>query len=227
MYSTHPDLRAGVVAAAPLLLGVFPYGIVTGVAMASVGFTDGQALAMSAFVYAGASQLAVVELLRANTPVAVVVFTALVINLRMVMFSASLATHMRGLSAGWKGVVGFLIVDPVYAVSVAEFSGDTDRRKRWYYLGAALLVWVAWMAGTAVGVVVGSRVPLGLPFDFVVPLVFIGLLVPALDGTPALAAAVVGGVVAVAGVGVPLNAGLLVATLAGIAAGLLTEREVA
>ena len=227
MHTPSPDLRLGAREMGPLLVGIAPFGLVVGAAMVSSGLSVPQALGMSVLVYGGAAQLAVVDLLARDTPFLVVAVTGLVVNLRFAMLSASIASYFRRLPSAWRWVVGTLLVDVLYARSVTTFERDADVDRRWYYLGAGVVTWVGWQAGTVVGVVLGTGIPEGIPFDFVVPLIFIGLLVPAIDDASGLAAAAVGGATAVLGADLPLNAGLLVAAACGIAAGLLTDRRAA
>jgi 4-azaleucine resistance transporter AzlC len=220
------DLRAGAADTVPILVGVAPFGLVVGAAMISSGLSVPQALGMSVTVYGGAAQLAVVDLLARDTPFLVVAVTGLVVNLRFAMLSASIASYFRRLPTAWRWLVGVLLVDVVYALSITAFERDADVDRRWYYLGVGIVVWVGWQAGTVAGVLLGTGIPEGVPFEFVVPLVFIGLLVPAVEDAPALAAAGVGGAVAVGGANLPLNAGLLVAAACGVGAGLVTDRGV-
>jgi 4-azaleucine resistance transporter AzlC len=210
---------------APLLVGIAPFGLVVGAAMVSSGLSVPQALGMSVLVYGGAAQLAVVDLLARDTPFLVVAVTGLVVNLRFAMLSASIASYFRRLPSAWRWVVGALLVDVLYAVSVTAFERDPGVDRRWYYLGAGAVTWVGWQAGTVAGVLLGTGIPGTVPFEFVVPLIFIGLLVPALDDAPTVAAAAVGAGAAVLGADLPLNAGLLVAAACGVGAGLLADRR--
>src|SRR5258708_9093215 len=90
-------LREGALASAGLLVGIVPWGIVAGVAMASAGLTQTQAVAMSVLVFAGTAQLAVLPLLVAKAPLWGMVATALVVNLRYVIYSAVLPPHFQHL----------------------------------------------------------------------------------------------------------------------------------
>ncbi|MEF8841095.1 MAG: AzlC family ABC transporter permease [Haloarculaceae archaeon] len=225
MPTPSPDIRAGATDMVPLLVGLAPFGLVVGAAMVASGISVPQALGMSVLVYGGAAQLAVVDLLARDAPFLVVAVTGLVVNLRFAMLSASIATYFRRLPTAWRWVVGVLLVDVLYALSVTTFERDSEVDRRWYYLGAGVVLWIGWQAGTVVGVVLGAGIPESVPFDFVVPLVFIGLLVPALEDASTLAAAGVGGTTAVVGANLPLNAGLLVAAACGIAAGFIVDRR--
>jgi predicted branched-subunit amino acid permease len=205
---------AGVRDVAPMLLGVAPFGLVVGVAAIEAGFPVEVAVAMSVVVFAGAAQLALIDLVGQGAAPAVAAGTALVVNLRYLMYSASIAPQLGRYSARWRTVLSYLMTDQAYALSVVR-----DGPVRAYYLGAALLLWVVWQATTITGVVVGAAIPASWNLSFAVPLTFLALLVPAVEGRPTLGAAVVGGTVATVGVGLPFNLGLLAGALSGIAAG--------
>ncbi|MFB6103031.1 MAG: AzlC family ABC transporter permease [Haloplanus sp.] len=228
------DLRAGVRATLPLLLGLIPFGLVAGVAAVDAGLSPVQAVGLSAVVFAGASQLAAVDLLGRDASIAVVVLTAVVINLRMSMYSASIAPYFESFRRRWEVLCAYLLTDMSYALAIAEFSedeaptsGTADTHRRWYYLGAAGTIWAVWQAATVAGVVLGASIPDEWGVSFAVPLVFLSLLVPELSDRPRVIAALVGGSVAVAGSGWPLNLGLLGGALAGVAAGTAVEGRVA
>jgi 4-azaleucine resistance transporter AzlC len=217
------DFRRGVRDVAPLLLGVAPFGLVAGIAAVNAGLDLSQAVGMSVIVFAGASQLAALDLIGNGAPASVVVLTAVVINLRMLMYSASIAPHFRAFAARVKAGLAYLLTDQAYALSIASYrDGDVDRVA--YYLGTAVTLWVVWQLTTVAGVVLGTGVPEAWGLEFAVPLVFLALLVPAMEDGPTTVAGLAGGAVAVVGTALPLNLGLLVGASVGIAAGLLAER---
>jgi 4-azaleucine resistance transporter AzlC len=217
------DLLAGVRDVSPLILGVAPFALVAGIAAVDAGLGLAEAVGMSVIVFAGASQLAALELLGENAPLAVVVGTAVVINLRMLMYSASIAPHFADYGRRLRAGLAYLLTDQAYALSVAEFGENPDRSRWRYYLGAAASLWVVWQIGTVAGVVLGAGVPDAWGLTFAVPLVFLALLVPAMKDRPTTVAGGAGGAVAVVAAGLPLNLGLLVGALCGIGAGLATE----
>jgi len=219
------DAVAGARTTAPILLGIVPFGLVAGVTAVEAGLSPLQAVGMSVVVFAGASQLAAIELLGRTAPATVVVLTALVINLRFVMYSASLAPYLRRLTAPARWVSAYVLTDQAYAVSLAEFrsTAPDERRRLWYYLGSALALWGTWQVATAVGAVAGAAVPPGLSLEFAVPLTFLALLVPAIeDRTTGVVAAVSGGVAAGAVV-LPFDLGLVTAALVGVALGVVLD----
>ncbi len=176
-------------------------------------------------VFAGASQLAAIDLLTDGAALPVIVVTMLVINLRMVMYSASLASYFEDLPLVTRLPVAYLLTDYAYGLSVTRYESEGGVARLWYYLGAALPIWVVWQAATVAGALAGARVPDTIPLEFIVPLVFIALLMPAIDGRPSAGAAAVGGGVALAAATLPFNLGLMVGAVAGILAGVAVDRR--
>src|SRR4030065_599613 len=95
---------AGVRAELPLLVGVFPFGMIYGILALDAGLTPAAAQAMSSIVFAGSSQFVAAQLFHAAAPAAVIVFTIAVVNLRHALYSASLAPYTRRLSPLWTGL---------------------------------------------------------------------------------------------------------------------------
>ncbi len=229
------ELLAGAKAVAPMLVGVIPFGLVAGATPATTGLGGDTAIGLSMFVFAGASQLAAADVLADGASALVAVVAACTINLRMVLYSASLAPYLTQVSLRRRLFMAYLLTDQAYAVSITRWSAEAApaidggpppeaERRVPFYLGAALLLWVNWQIVTVIGVLVGSAVPDSLPLDFAVPLVFLVLLVPAITSRPAAVAALVGGGVAV----LSLEAGadhlsVLLGAIAGIAAGAAAE----
>jgi predicted branched-subunit amino acid permease len=95
--------------------------------------------------------------------------------------------------------------------------------RRWYYLGVALAIWVMWQPTAMLGVFLGSWASEGWSLDFVLPLTFIALAVPAVKDRATGTAALSAGVTAMFAAVMPLNLGLITAALVGILGGLLAE----
>ena len=231
------DIASGARDMAPLLSGVVPFGMVCGVVATDAGLSSAASLVMALLVCAGASQLVALRLVVEGGSVGLVVLSTLIVNLRFVMYSASLAPHFERLPARWKGLLAYLVNDASYAVAVLRFeeydrdahergAGQGDDRheraysKGRYFLGAGASLLVVWMLSNAVGVFLGARVPDGWPLDFVIPLALLALLFPAITDRASVAAALSAGVVAVLGASLPLNLGLVGATLVGVLVGL-------
>lgn len=221
------EMRAGAKAVAPMLLGVAPFGLVAGATPTTGGLGGGAAIGLSSIVFAGASQLAAADVLIDGGGALVAIIAACTINLRLVLYSASLAPHLAGEPLRHRLAAAYVLTDQAYAVSIARWQrhGDDPRLRLPFYFGGALLLWSSWQACTVIGVVVGPAVPEEVPLDFAIPLVFLVLLVPVLTTRPAVVAAAVGGLVAV---GVAESGGsnmsIVAGALAGIVAGTASER---
>jgi predicted branched-subunit amino acid permease len=204
---------------------VFPFGLIAGVAAVEAGLTTVQALAASPMIFAGASQLAAMDLIGRSSPVPVIVLTALVINARFAMYSAALAPPFASLPIRHRAVAAYLLTDQAFAMSTIRFARtDEPATARFaFYLGAALVLALTWHTATIVGVVVGSGVPPEWSLDFAVPLVFIALLFPAITDRATRVAAITAAIAASSLRGMPLNLGLLTAALIGIVAGLIAR----
>ena len=211
-----------------MLLALIPFGLAFGATAMDNGLSALEALGMSVFVAAGAAQLAALPLLSAGASVAVVVLTVLVINLRLMLYSASLAPHFRRLPLGWKGLLSYHLTDQAYAATITRFdAGETEEPdKRWYFLGVGLSVWTTWQAATMLGVFIGAWASEGWSLDFVLPLIFVALAVPAIKDRTTGAAALSAGAASVFVAILPLNLGLIVAALIGVAGGLMAETMV-
>jgi len=212
---------------APILIGVFPFGIIAGVAAVEAGLGTLQAIAASQIVFAGASQLATMDLIARGAAPIVIVATALVINSRFVVYGAALAPHLRGLSPLQTAFGAYLLTDEAFAVSNHRFARETlDLPTRSaYYLGAGLALWTTWQVSSVIGVFVGGGVPPEWSLDFAIPLVFLVLAFATIHDRGTRVAAFAAALTAAATAELPLNLGLLVAAAFGIAAGLLAERR--
>lgn len=210
---------------APLALGVAPFGLVVGATAIDEGLHLSEAVGFSVLVFAGASQLAAIDLLGDGAPLLVAIGTALVINLRMVMYSASLTPHAAGIAPLRRGLMAYLLVDQAYALSVVRWEqrAESPAARFAFYVGIAGPLWLVWQVTTVLGAVAGSEVPDAIPLSFTVTLVFLAVLVPTLTDRPRIVAAVVAGAVAVVGQGLPANLALVAGALSGIAAGAVVE----
>jgi 4-azaleucine resistance transporter AzlC len=224
-----PDSRshefwAGVRAEIPLLVGVFPFGMIFGVLALGAGIPSGIAQAMSSIIFAGASQFVMAQLVGSGTPALVIVLTIAVVNLRHALYSASISPYVKRLSGSWKAVLAYLLTDEAYAVAILKYEQDGETPSRhWYFLGAGLALWTCWQISTALGIFLGAVIPAHWSLDFTLALTFIALVVPALKDKPAAGAALVAAVTAVLAYGLPYKLGLILAALVGILAGLLLE----
>ena len=154
------DLLAGARAMAPWLVGIVPYGLVIGVSAARADIPTAAGWLTAPLVYSGSAQVATIELLDAGAAPLVVVATALVINLRLVLYSATMAQHWQGTPRWWRALAAYLLVDPSVAVGVDGYRHATDRRRgHLHYIGGAALLWVVWLVAIGIGATAGTHLP--------------------------------------------------------------------
>jgi len=219
--SPRARLVAGMRAQAPALIGIVPFGLVTGITCTAAGLTPFESLVMSFVVFSGIVQIVATQLYAAGAPLAVILATIAVLGLRLVMYSAGLAPWLGHLTFRWKLAVAYVLTDHAYALSVVEFAHHPNRgSKHWFVLGTGAISWTTWQIAVAIGVFVGVQVPHEWSLDFTFPLTFLALLVMVLADRPSIAAAVVGGGAALGAYFLPLKLGLVTAAIAGIVAGL-------
>ena len=215
----------GVRAVAPIVLGVAPFGLVFGVTAIAADVPALAAWASSILVFAGASQFAIVEILGNDGAAVVALLTAIVINARMIMYSADMGRYTVDISWPAKSGVAYLLTDQAYLVTAHRFPDPRHAPGAIsFYLGAGLTLWLTWQVTTTTGMLLGAAVPEVWSLEFAIPLTFMALLVLAIRDRPGAVAAVVGGVIAVVGVGLPYNLGLPLGALAGVVAGMTSER---
>lgn len=225
MENKRDALLAGFKAILPILLGMTPFAVIAGVSAVETGLSPIEGIGMSLIVFAGAAQLAGLQLLGQGAVWWVIVMTALIINVRFMLYSASLGPHFEKATLKWKAFLAYFLTDQAYAVSIVEFEEERvpiDLRK-WFYFGAGVTAWIIWIIGTAVGALLGAGVPESWQLEFAIPLTFIALLVPAIKNRAMLTAALVSGVLVLLGGGLPYNLGLPLAVVVSIGVGVWLE----
>lgn len=222
------EFLGGVRALSPLLLGVLPFSFVCGVEAINAGMTVAQSLAMNVIIFAGASQLITAQLISENAYPAMIVLTAAGVNLRFMMYSASLSGLLSELPLTWRAAYAYMLSDQAYAVSIFELEENrADPHKHYFFLGAAVTLYSSWQVGAWLGTFVGKAVPESWSLGFAVPLTFLAVVIPAIKTRPMLVSACVAGAVAVALRGLPPGTGLVIGAACGIASGMIAERRLA
>ena len=211
------DIAAGARAMVPWLAGIVPFGLVIGV---SAAHADVPALAgwlTGPLIYAGSAQLAAIGMLGAGAAPVAVVAVALVINVRLIFYSAAMARHWRGTPWWWRLVAGYLLVDPSVAVGLDGYRRLGRDRGHAHYLGGAVLLWACWLAAIGAGATAGGA---AWYLEFVIPLYLVGQAISKL-ADPALRRAIfIAAAVALLALPAPLQLGMALAIAAGVVAGL-------
>jgi len=213
----------GVKSVTPLILGIIPFGLISGITAANTGLSIGMAMLMSIGIFAGASQLAVLQLLSNNVHMLVIIYTALIINLRMMIYSLSIAPHLQKVSTRWKALLAYSMTDQSYAISTVHFLNNPEEDTKSFFFGASITLWIIWQITTIVGFLMGSIIPSKLGLEFGIPLTFIAILFKGVVGWAGIIAIIVSALVSVLASQLPMNIGLVLAAIAGIAAGTISE----
>ena len=216
----------GMRAMTPLLPGIVPFGLIAGFTPASFGFTWFDAGAGSLLLFAGASQLAAYQLMHESASLWVILFTVAAINLRYLLYSASIAPHLADASRPIRLLAGYGLTDQIYAICHRDYpTHDWDLQERVaYYAGGTFLLWGLWQACTVVGAFVGQIIPVFWSLEFMIPLTFLALALNTLKTRSHQVAALIGAIVSFAGLQLPYNLGLMLGGIAGIIAGVMHQR---
>jgi 4-azaleucine resistance transporter AzlC len=210
----------------PLIIGAAPFGIIFGALGVNNGLSPLAVLGFSVFVFAGSAQFIAAGLVGQGIGMGFIVLTTFIVNLRHLLYAASLVPHMSHLPQKWLLPLGFWLTDETYAVVIRRYpQQDGSAYKHWYHLGSSVSMYLNWNFWTIVGLIAGTQLSglatLGLDFAMVVT--FIGIVVPLIQSRPMLLSALVAAVVSVLAYALPNKGGLMVAALAGIAAGVALE----
>jgi 4-azaleucine resistance transporter AzlC len=201
-----------------------PFGLVCGVASVNAGLTTAASLALPAVVFGGSSQAVLLQFVQADASLWMAVLSGCVINLRMAVYSASMAAHVRHLGKPQRMLAAAFLVDNTFALVQARHAVHPhDPHLMAYYAGCSMVCWFFWVMFCAVGVLAGNIVPASWQLDFAIPLSFIAVAAPSIRSLPMAAAALAGGLASVLLFSLPLKLGLIAACLAGLVVGLMVQ----
>ena len=216
--------REGVRDFMPISVGLLPWAVVTGIAMRSIGLSELEALGMNLLVYAGTAQLGALPLIAAGAPLWLIMLTAFALNLRFIIFSASIAPIFAGRRWAERLVSSYLLVDGVFAICPDKAIASDDPQWRWgYYIAPSAFNWLMWQFFVACGVFGAEFVPSDWSLEFMVTIALMVMVLPMLRSRPMLIAALAGGLGAVVLRGLPLRLGVVAGIVIGIAAGFAAE----
>ncbi|EPJ9271589.1 AzlC family ABC transporter permease, partial [Klebsiella pneumoniae] len=207
-----------------LCIGDFPFSFIVGALSVSAGMSVWQSTAWSAIVIAGSAQMLALNMLKTGATLGVIIFTTLIINLRHVLYSASISGSVREASFFKKCFMSYALTDEVYATTVKEMEGN--KKEKYLFYGSAMITfWAIWVLADFLGALVGASFPhiekYGL--DFAMVAAFIAIVVPQIKSQACTVAAVVAAVSGVLLVVLPYSLGIVVASVLGVLAGLCVD----
>jgi len=191
--------------------------------MVASGIEPLAAMAMSIAVFAGASMVASAQLLASGSPALLVILATLFINLRFMMYSASLRQHFAHAPLRMRLLAAYLTADNAYGLLLGKAGDESDKLA--YFLGSATVIWLFWQLAVAAGILVGAGLPVSWRLEFAAPLAFIAMSMPLLRDRAMVGAALAAGVTVIAAQGLPLRLSVVAAALTGIAVGMLLEKR--
>ncbi len=211
---------------APFVLVVGPFAILFGVLATEAGLNVLETLAFSVVVVAGAAQFTALQLMTEEAPTLIVLASALAVNLRMAMYSASLTPYLGAAPLWQRALIAYIILDQSYACASVEFEKKQDMtvpERIAYFAGTSAPVVPSWYFCTYLGAGIGTRVPDSWALDFALPITFLALMAPMLRTRAHLIAAIVSVVVSLLAAGLPYSMGLLIAGVLAMMAGARAE----
>jgi 4-azaleucine resistance transporter AzlC len=207
----------------PMMVGAAPFGVIFGTLVASGPLHLWHGQLMSLAVFAGSAQFIAIGLIASHASFALVWATTFVVNLRHVLYSATLAPYVSHLPAYWRWTLGALLTDEVFAVAYAHYRRrPPGMAGPHYFFGSGVAMYVNWQIWTLAGLLFGATFPglQSLGLDFAMVATFIAIVVPQLVALRYIAAAITAGALAYFFQAWPYKLGLLAAVAAGIAVGI-------
>jgi len=198
--------RAALVEGWPVLLSVVVVGIPFGIVARQSGLVPAEIVAMSVFVFAGASQFAMVQLFKDGVAWPVIVATVLLINLRHLLMAAALRPYFANVPLARRLAAAYVLTDEAFAMAIGWFR--RGRTEVAYYATFAVALYVLWNVATAIGMLVGPSIgePRRFGVDFAITATFIAIVVLGVrrrsDAIVALGAALLASALAYAGASV-------------------------
>ena len=218
-------LVKGVMDVSPLMIPVFTFGIIYGVIGMELGFSAYMTLGASIIIFAGASQIVLLQLFSGGASSLVILSSVGAVNSRHLLYGAVLSEYLSNLKLTWKIVLSYVMVDQAFAVSNVYFKKNIDNKNKHYHLlGAGFTCWTIWQISTIVGIVLGSVIPEELGLSFTISLTFLALLIDDFRKFKNIIVMLVSGIIATIGYNtIPFKAYIIVAALSAlIVAALLT-----
>lgn len=218
------SVRGGTIAVLPLFPGLFAFSVAFAISSTASGVSSIETLALSMLVFAGSAQVATVSLLADGASAPAIVATALLLNLRHVLYGLSASRWFDGESGRVRALFAFVFTDELYAITLgSRRHGHISSR---FALSAGWSIYIWFVASTVAGLVLGGRLPAldDLGLDVVFPLAFIALLVPLLRARKHLIAVLAAGLLTLALSRIlPSGAVILIVTVGVALAGALIE----
>jgi 4-azaleucine resistance transporter AzlC len=226
MDAPMPRFRDGLTASLPIVMGYLPIAFSFGVAATRAGFSALDAFALSLIIYAGASQFLALALLGSGAPILVSAFTLIAMNLRHVLYGPALmreAGDQATTRQAWIWAWG--LTDEVFGQALGALARG-QRFSESYMFGLGLGAYAAWVSGTVIGALAGGGAldawpALNAGLGFMLPALFLALLLSILSRRQLPVIAVAGGMTVIGTLAISATSGILLGMVSGALTGLL------
>ena len=201
----------------PLALACTPWASLTGSLALEAGLSPFQAQLMSLLVFAGAAQVAGLNMLQATSPTLSILSTTFIISSRHLLYSATFRDFARNLPRGKRYLLAFLLTDEMFAVS-EEYRNKNGQLEFLYAASAGFVFYIVWNLATFTGILIGSS--LGsmkeMGFEFAIAALFIAMVVPTIKTISTLIAVITSAATAVTAELYAISNAVLLAGISGM-----------
>ena len=212
----------GVLDVLPLLIPVFPFGLIIGVIGIELGFSPLMVYATSLIVFSGSAQIVFFQLISAGASPVVTLTSVAVTNSRHFLYGAVLSEYLEDLSQSWKAFLSYFLVDQSFALSHKFFKENSSlKNKHYYLLGSGSTLWFVWQISSLVGIFLGAVVPDELGLSFAIPLTFLSLIIHEFRKPDHLIVIFVSGFLAIVFYEIPFKAYIIAASLGALIVALI------
>jgi 4-azaleucine resistance transporter AzlC len=208
----------GIIDVSPLMIPVFPFGVIYGVIGMDLGIGPYMTLGLSIIIFGGASQIVLLQLFSGGASSLVILSSVGAVNARHVLYGAVLSEHLSSLKLSWKIILSYVMTDQAFAVSNNYFKkNNRDSNQHYHLLGSGFTCWTIWQLSTVLGIVLGSIVPEELGLSFTISLTFLALLISDFRKFKNIIVMIVSGLVATIGYNtIPFKAYIIVAAITAL-----------
>ena len=212
----------GVLDVLPLLIPVFPFGLIIGVIGIELGFSPLMVYATSLIIFSGSAQIVFFQLIFAGASPIVTLTSVAVTNSRHFLYGAVLSEYLEDLSQSWKIFLSYFLVDQSFALSHRYFKENSSlKNKHYYLLGSGFTLWLVWQVSSLVGIFLGAVVPEELGLSFAIPLTFLSLIIHEFRKPDHLIVIFVSGFLAILFYEIPFKAYIIAASLGALIVALI------
>ena len=212
----------GVLDVLPLLIPVFPFGLIIGVIGIELGFSPLMVYATSLIIFSGSAQIVFFQLISAGASPVVTLTSVAVTNSRHFLYGAVLSEYLEDLSQSWKAFLSYFLVDQSFALSHKFFKKNSSlKNKHYYLLGSGSTLWFVWQISSLSGIFLGAVVPDELGLSFAIPLTFLSLIIHEFRKPDHLIVIFVSGFLAIVFYEIPFKAYIIAASLGALIVALI------